>query len=168
MKETADNYEENIGTNNESNIGAQCGRIFIDARDKLCKDMSNKLVNEVLMPCANDIGSSIIDAIRNTYISVITSRRPIDDWAQISIQVIDRMNDNIARQNNWQYIGGKLNFAISKQSSRKVVIFFELYYQDKNKGWNKVTAKSEEFDSNFTFEDLDEMRSKGIISFEVT
>ncbi len=95
----------------------------------------------------------------------ITGRRTINEWVEIAIGGVDKVKIRIIKEYGWKYVGGKLNFTMSKKVSHKVVVSFELYYQDEN--WQKVGAESDMYASNFTLEALEEIESQGIVSFEV-
>jgi hypothetical protein len=116
---------------------------------------------------AGDAQDAVVNTVRDTFESIITGRRTLEEWADIAIKGVDKIKDRIVTENNWTYVGGTLNFAMSKASTDKVVISFELYYQDENKKWQKVGAESDMYASNFTLEALDDIESKGTVSFEV-
>ena len=109
----------------------------------------------------------MLNAARDTVERIITGRRPIDEWAKIAIAVVDQIKDRAVSEEGLRYIGGKLKFAISRKRADKVVISFELYFQDSNNEWQKIGADSDLFASCFTLEALDEIKSKGEVSFEV-
>lgn len=125
------------------------------------------LLADPIKSFANDLGSALSNAVRDTIESLIAGRRTTEEWANIVIDAVDDIKNRYENQNNWNYVGGKLNFAMSEKSSRKVVISFELYYQDENQQWQKVYAESDAYSSGFTLEALDEIKSKGTVSFEV-
>lgn len=134
--------------------------------DKLV-ELGMDVLADPVMSYAKDLGAALSNAVRDTIEGVIAGRRTIDEWANISIGAVDDIKIKYENQNNWKYIGGKLNFAMSEKSSRKVVISFELYYQDENQKWQKVYAESDVYSSGFTLEALDEIKSQGTVSFEV-
>lgn len=131
------------------------------------KELAANALMDALMPYVNDAKETVLNTARDTFESVITGRRTIDEWAEISIKGVDRVKDKVAEQNDWQYVGGKLNFAMSANFSDKVVVSFELYYQDEDKKWQKVGAESDMYASNFTLEALEDIQTKGTVSYEV-
>lgn len=122
---------------------------------------------EELRPYINEVKEVFVNAARDTLESIITGRRTLDEWAKIAIRGVDKVKAQVIRENGWEYIGGKLNFKMSDKSSHKVVISFELYYQDEDKKWRKVGAGSDMYASNFTLEAIEEIKSQGMVSFEV-
>jgi hypothetical protein len=125
------------------------------------------VLSSVLGPYAEDAKEATMNAARDTVERIITGRRPIEDWAKIAIPVVDQIKDRAVSEEDLRYVGGKLKFAMSKKRADKVVISFELYFQDRNNEWQKVGADSDLFASCFTLEALDEIKSKGEVSFEV-
>lgn len=118
-------------------------------------------------PYAKDLGNAMLNAARDGVESLITGRRELEDWAQIAGKAVDEVKSTLEEQTCWQYVGGKINFKISPKNAKKVVISFDLYYQDENDKWKKVTAESDMYASNYTLAALEEIRSNGTISFEV-
>lgn len=121
----------------------------------------------VFLSYAEGAADVLSNAARDTFESVITGRQTIEEWAEIAIKGVDGVKNRVAQVNGWKYVGGKLNFALSTKSKHKVVISFELYYQDDTSHWKKVSAESDMYASNFTLEALEDMKTKGIVSFEV-
>ena len=109
----------------------------------------------------------MLNAARDTVERIITGRRPIDEWAKIAIAVVDQIKDRAVSEEGLRYVGGKLKFTMSRKRADKVVISFELYFLDSNNEWQKIGADSDLFASCFTLEALDEIKSKGEVSFEV-
>lgn len=139
--------------------------MYID-KSKL-KNLALDILLEELRPYINDGKDVLANAARDTVESIITGRRTIQEWAEIAICGVDKVKEQVIRENGWKYVGGKLNFAIFDKNVHKVVISFELYYQDENKEWQKVGAESDMYASNFTLEALEEIKSQGKVSFEV-
>lgn len=133
----------------------------------ILKGFASDALIEALKPYVNEGKEVLENAARDTFESMITGRRTIDEWAKIAICGVDKVKDQVVRENGWKYIGGKLNFRMSDKSSHKVVISFELYYQDGDKKWRKVGAESDMYASNFTREALGDIKSQGTVSFEV-
>lgn len=131
------------------------------------KELAVNALMDALTPYVNDAKETVLNTARDAFESAITGRRTIDEWAEISIKGVDRVKDMVVEQNDWQYVGGKLNFTMSTKSPDKVVISFELYYQDEGKKWQKVGAESDMYASNFTLEALEDIEAKGIVSYEV-
>lgn len=116
---------------------------------------------------AEDAKSVAVNATRDTVESIITGRRTLEEWAEISIKGVDKIKDRVVKEGELRYIGGKLNFAISVKNTNKVVISFELYFLDGNNKWQKIGADSDLLASNFTVEAIDEIKTHGVISYEV-
>ena len=125
------------------------------------------MLSSVFGSYAEDAKEAAMNAARDTVERIITGRRPIEDWAKIAIPVVDQIKDRAVSEEGLRYVGGKLNFAMSGKRADKVVISFELYFQDDNNEWQKIGAESDLFASCFTLEALDEIKSKGKVSFEV-
>lgn len=135
-------------------------------RDKM-KDFAMDILSDALKPYISDAKDVLANAVRDTVESIITGRRTINEWAEIAISGVDKIKAQVIKENGWKYVGGELKFAMSDKNLRKVVISFELYYQDGNEKWQKVGAESDIYASNFTLEALEEIKSQGTISFEV-
>lgn len=133
----------------------------------ILKSFAADILLEELKPYLNEVKEVLANAARDTFESIITGRRTINEWAKIAICGVDKVKARVIRENGWKYIGGKLNFRMSDKSSHKIVISFELYYQDEDKKWRKVEAESDMYASNFILEDIEEIKSQGTVSFEV-
>ena len=131
------------------------------------KETAKGMLTEFLNSYVNDVKDIAMNAARDTFESIITGRRTLEEWAKIAIKGVDKIKDRAINEENLRYIGGKLNFTMSKQKANKVVISFELYFQNENNEWYKIGAESDLFASNFILEALEEIKSKGKISFEV-
>lgn len=131
------------------------------------KELAVSTLIETLKPYANDAKDALMNTARDTLESAITGRRSIEEWAEIAIKGVDKVKNKVVEQNGWKYIGGKLNFQLSETISDKVVIFYELYYQDSDKNWQKVSAESDMYASNFTLEALEDIKTNGKVSYEV-
>lgn len=118
-------------------------------------------------PYVKDLGDAMLNAARDGVESLITGRRDLNEWAQIAGKAVDEVKSTLEEQTCWQYVGGKINFTMSSKSAKKVVISFELYYQDENNKWKKVAADSDMYASNYTLEALEEIQSNGTVSYEV-
>ncbi len=122
---------------------------------------------EALSSYADDAKAGVVNTVRDTFESIITGRRTIDEWAEIASKGVDQVKRRVEEENGWRYVGGRLNFAMSPKDFNKVTISYELYYQDENDGWQRVTADSDMQASNFTIEALESIEENGKISFEV-
>ena len=131
------------------------------------KELAVSTLIETLKPYANDAKDALMNTARDTLESAITGRRSIEEWAEIAIKGVDKVKNKVVEQNGWKYIGGKLNFQLSEAISDKVVISYELYYQDSDKNWQKVSAESDMYASNFTLEALEDIKTNGKVSYEV-
>ncbi|MDO5019172.1 MAG: hypothetical protein Q4E29_01705 [Lachnospiraceae bacterium] len=131
------------------------------------KDLAVSTLIETLKPYADDAKDALMNTARDTLESAITGRRSIEEWAEIAIKGVDKVKKKVVEQNGWKYIGGKLNFQLSETISDKVVISYELYYQDSDKNWQKVSAESDMYVSNFTLEALEDIKTNGKVSYEV-
>lgn len=131
------------------------------------KEFAKRTLADILEPIINEAKDAVTDAAHGTFESAILGRQTIDEWAAIIIKGVDNVKEELSEETGWHYVGGKLNFAMSNKSSHKVTVSFELYYQDENKKWNKVSAESDMYDSDFTLEALEDIKSKDCISYEV-
>lgn len=131
------------------------------------KDFAVDILLDELKPYVSEAKDVLANAARDTVESIITGRRTIDEWAKIAIGGVDKVKMQVIQENGWRYVGGKLNFMMKDKNLRKVVIMFELYYLDENGIWQKVGAESDMYASNFTLEALEEIKTKGTVSFEV-
>ena len=128
-----------------------------------------------LMSVANDMFSGVIedvknaskDAISDTVHELVVGKRTIEDWADSAIKGVDEIKDKVVSEENKIFVGGYLDFAMSKKNNKKVVISFELYFLDEDKQWEKMTAESDVYATTFTADALEELRSKDKIRFEV-
>lgn len=136
------------------------------AKEKIMDLAADILLGE-LKPYLNEAKDLLANAARDTVESIITGRRTINEWAEIAICGVDKVKARVVKENGWKYVGGKLNFTMSEKVSHKVVISFELYFQDEKDNWQKVGAESDMYASNFTLEALEEIKSQGTVSYEV-
>ncbi|MBD5504058.1 MAG: hypothetical protein HDR09_10045 [Lachnospiraceae bacterium] len=130
-------------------------------------DLAVDILLGELRPYVSETKDVLANAARDTYESIITGRRTINEWAEIAIGGVDKVKAEVIKEYGWKYVGGKLNFTMSEKVSHKAVISIELYFQDENGNWQKVGAESDMYASNFTMEALEEIKSQGIVSFEV-
>ena len=136
---------------------------FIDSTiDKVVEKVA-----EYLGRCIENATNAAMNAARDTVERIITGRLTIEEWAEIAIKGVDKIKARAVDEEELTYVGGKLKFTMSEQKANKVVITFELYFQDENAEWHKIGANSDLFASNFTLEALDEIKSNGEISYEV-
>lgn len=136
------------------------------AKEKI-KELATDILLGELRPYLNEAKDLLANAARDTFESIVTGRRTINEWAEIAICGVDKVKTQVIKENGWKYIGGKLNFTMPEKVSHKVVISFELYFQDENENWQKVGAESDMYASNFTQEAFEEIKSQGTVSFEV-
>ena len=129
--------------------------------------VAKEMFKAFIGPYADDFETAAMNAARDTAERIITGRRTIDEWAEIAIKGVDKIKDRAENEEGLTYVGGKLKFAMSEKNKDKVVISFELYFQDRKEEWHKIGAESDLYASNFTLEALGEMKSKGEISYEV-
>lgn len=129
----------------------------------------DKVLGEVIGAAttyANDLGGAMMNAGRDMVESMLTGRRTLDEWAQIAGKAVDEIKKTYIEDKGWEYVGGKIHFTMSPNNPKKVVISIELYCQDENEQWQRVTAASDMFASNYTKEALADIRSNGKISYE--
>lgn len=141
--------------------------IFIEVAGKAAKDFAGEIGTEYVLDLTGNVAKAFANAVKDTVESIMTGRRTLETWNEIISPVIDKFKDEYAVQNNVKYIGGKLKYSISKQSSSKIVISCDLYYHSESKGWVKVTAKSDAYASNFTHEAIDDIKSHGSVVFDI-
>lgn len=128
---------------------------------------AKSMLTTVLEQHAENTKDAITGAARDMVGSAIAGRRTADEWAEIIIDGVDEIKDKVIAEDGLSFIGGKLKFALSPKNLKKVLVSFELYFQDENGQWQKVGADSNLNSTNFTAEALREMESRGEISFEV-
>lgn len=131
------------------------------------KEIAANVLMEEIKPYVNDIKDAVKNTVRDNYERMITGRRTIDEWAAIAIKGVDKVRNQVVEQKGWKYVGGKLNFQMLNNSKDKVVISFELYFQDNYSRWQKIVAESDMYASNFTIEALEDIDKNRKISFEV-
>jgi hypothetical protein len=135
------------------------------------KEVVKSVVEDAVDEKISDAKGVVLDAAKNTLRDVlesaVTGRRPLEDWTEISIKALDEIKEKYINENDWIYRGGRLNFQMSLKYENKVVISYELYFQDTQGMWQKVGAESDMFASNFTLEALEDIKTNGTISYEV-
>ena len=125
------------------------------------------IFSSVIETYSGDVKEVALNAARDTVERIVTGRRSLDDWSEISIAGVDTIKNRAIDEEGLTYVGGKLMFSMSPKRDDKVIISFELYFQDDQQQWHKVGAESDLFASNFTLEALEEIESEGSVSFEV-
>lgn len=117
---------------------------------------------------ANDLVDAAINAARDGVENLFTGKRDLDEWTQIVGEAIDEVKVKIQADNpSWNFVGGKVHFSMSPKKAKKVVVSFDLYYQDKDEKWKKISASSDMYASIYTDEALEDIKSNGTVSFEV-
>lgn len=117
---------------------------------------------------ANDLVDAAINAARDGVENLFTGKRDLDEWTQIVGEAIDEVRNKIQSDNpTWNFVGGKVHFSMSPKKVKKVVVSFDLYYQDKDEKWKKISASSDMYASIYTDDALEDIKSNGTVSFEV-
>jgi ParB-like chromosome segregation protein Spo0J len=104
--------------------------------------------------------------------SLLTGKRSVEEWAEDFVKAIDECKEQIAEENNLTYVGGELKFskneiAEHKLEADKIIVSFELYFQDSEKKWVKSADSSEIAKIFFTPESLKAIEEDGV-TFEIT
>jgi len=105
-------------------------------------------------------------------VSTVCGKRSAEEWAEDFVEAIDNIKEKGIKEYNLTYVGGKLKFSINhdaqnKLEAKKVIVSFELYFQDSNKQWAKCGDSSELSKMFFTQESVDAIEKDGI-EFEIT
>ena len=118
-------------------------------------------------PFVEEARDATLNAAHDTIRGMVAGKMSIDEWAEIVIKGVDKVKDRIVNEGELQYVGGKLKFAMSSINENSVTVSFELYFIDTNKKWHKAEASSNLPASKFKSDALQEIQSKGEISFDV-
>lgn len=140
---------------------------FWDIVKTIGKEVSKDVVTGTAENFKSDFTSVLIDTVSDTIHSMIAGEESIEEWAETVVKGIDPIIKNTVIENEWQYIGGKLQFAFSQKYNDKIDISFELYFLDNDKQWHKESAKSDVYSSTFTEDSLEELRKSGMIEYEI-
>ena len=142
-------------------------KIFLSALGENTETDSMSVAHEMFSGITEDVKNASKDAISDTFHEIIVGKRTIEDWADSAVKGVDEIKDKVVSEENKIFVGGYLDFAMSKKNNKKVVISFELYFLDEDKQWEKMTAESDVYATTFTADALEELRSKDKIRFEV-
>lgn len=141
--------------------------VFWDIVKTIGKEVSKDVVTGTAENFKSDFTSVLIDTVSDTIHSMIAGEESIEEWAETVVKGIDPIITNTVIENEWQYVGGKLQFAFSQKYNDKIDISFELYFLDNDKQWHKEAAKSDVYSSTFTEDSLEELRKSGMIEYEI-
>jgi len=105
-------------------------------------------------------------------VSLGSGKRSVEEWAETFIPAIDEVKERAIRENDVNYVGGKLKFSIEKNNEfrvevEKVTVSFELYFQDSDKQWGKCADSSKMSQVFFTPESLAAIAKDGV-EFDIT
>ena len=114
-----------------------------------------------------DLVDVLKDAVSDTIHGMVARKESIIGWAELAASGIDPIIERTAREENLQYVGGKLIFSFSEKNTEKVDIAFDLFFIDEEKNWKKVSAHSDVYASTFTNEALEELRASGVIEYAI-
>jgi hypothetical protein len=120
-------------------------------------------------PFVEEAREASLNVAQDTIRGIIGGRMSLEEWANIEIKGVDKVKDRIVNESegNLNYVGGKMNFALSQNNARMVTVSFQLYFQDTNQKWHKAEADSNIPISKFKTDSFEELQSKDEISFEV-
>jgi peptide subunit release factor 1 (eRF1) len=105
-------------------------------------------------------------------VSALSGKRSAEDWAKDFIEAVDRVKEKGIKEHKLTYVGGKLKFSVNREAqnkleAKKVIVSFELYFQDSDKKWAKCGDSSEFSKLFFTQESVEAIEKDGI-EFEIT
>lgn len=121
----------------------------------------------VLGPFVEEARDAALNAAQDAIRSTVAGRMPIDEWANVAIEGVDRVKERAVDEGGLRFVGGKLKFAMSAAAAEAVTLSFQLYFLDELGKWQMADAASDIPASKFTFDALDELASKGEIVYEV-
>lgn len=121
-----------------------------------------------LGPFIEEARDATLTAAQDTIRSTVAGRMSVEEWAAAAIEGVDKVKEHAIEEGDLRFVGGKLKFTPSMLASEEdVMISFQLYFLDESGKWQMASAASDVPASKFTFEALDELRTKGEIVFEV-
>lgn len=133
----------------------------------LALKIGSELFGELSDKYGGDLKKVAIDYFSDTLESAVVGKRTLDEWAEIVIVAVDKIIDKTIRENDYEYVGGTLNFSLYKISKSKVIISYELYFKDKQGAFFKKSANSDVNRDNFIEADLQTLENSGGIAYEV-
>lgn len=80
-------------------------------------------------------------------ISAVGGKRSVEEWAETFSASIDKYIEQAIEEDNLTYVGGHLKFEMEEKNDkfklefRKVLITYELFFQDSAKKWVKQTTE---------------------------
>lgn len=93
---------------------------------ELCGDM---LVNAV-KPIVDEIADGIANAGQEMIREKFAEAKPIKYWAKIIANAADNIKKRLVNEYGYRYIGGRLTFTLSENSSDAVSTVMQLYFLD--------------------------------------
>ena len=108
--------------------------------------------------------NTLTEFIENT----VSGKRTFDEWAELVSPNVDQVIMNNKESDNLIFAGGKIKFTFKDSSYLKIYIGYELYFANEEREWTKIEAKSEVFSSTFKNEELEMLKEKKEVSYEVT
>lgn len=129
--------------------------------------LAKTALSAVIAPFVEEAREVALNTAQDTVRSTIAGRMTVDEWSEAIIESIDNIKARAIEEENLNYIGGKLKYALSVNGPNMVTISFQLYFQDELNQWRKAEAESDVPTSKFTSEALEDMEKNGEIIFDV-
>lgn len=118
-------------------------------------------------PFVEEARDASLNAAEDTVRGVIMGKMSAKEWADIVIGGVDTVKERIINEENLRFVGGKLKFTYTEATPNSVKVSFQLYFLDETGNWQKAEADSGIPFDKFKFEDLEELKMKKEIIFEV-
>lgn len=125
------------------------------------------VLTSVIGPFVEEARDAALNAAQDTIRDTIAGKMSIEEWAGIVAEGADKVKERAINENNLRFVGGKLKLVMSKNALNAVNVSFQLYFLDELDNWQLADADSDIPDSKFTVDALNELQSKGEITFEV-
>ena len=94
-----------------------------------------------------DMQLALRSSVTDVGVSAACGKRSVEEWAETFSEAIDKYIEQAIKEDCLTYVGGYLNFAMEEKNEkfklefRKVLIKYELFFQDCEKKWVKQTTE---------------------------
>lgn len=124
-------------------------------------------LTSVIGPFVEEARDAALNAAQDTLRSTVAGKMSIEEWAGIVAEGADKVKERVVNENGLRFVGGKVKLRMSDHTIDAVNVSFQLYFLDECEKWQMADADTNIPGSKFTVEALDELQSKGEITFEV-
>lgn len=133
----------------------------------LLKRLAMEALIAVVKPLVDEAKDAALNAAQDTVRENIAKKMSIKEWAKVICGAADNIKKRIADENGYRYVGGKLKFTFSKNSSDAVTASFQLYFMDDMGKWHLADAENDIPATLIKSNSLDELGREQEIVYDI-